>query len=82
MRNPILYGDKTFSDCFRSYYQPLCYFASGYVKDSEKAEDVVQDVFVRLLEQPQQFVGEESSDLSALQPPTLPGGFFLPDTGF
>lgn len=52
MRNPILYGDKTFSDCFRSYYQPLCYFASGYVKDFEKAEDVVQDVFVRLLEQP------------------------------
>ena len=59
MRNPILYGDKTFSDCFRSYYQPLCYFASGYVKDSEKAEDVVQDVFVRLLEQPQQFADEE-----------------------
>lgn len=59
MHNPILYDGRNFSDAFRCYYQPLCYFAYGHVKDMERSEDIVQDVFVRLLEQPQVFDGEE-----------------------
>lgn len=33
---------------FRAYYRMLCAFAMQYVKDSERAEDLVQDLFYRL----------------------------------
>jgi len=35
---------------FKEYYGSLCYFASQYLQDEEAVEDVVQDVFIGLLE--------------------------------
>lgn len=33
---------------FRLHYRPLCGFALGYLKDKDHAEDIVQELFVRL----------------------------------
>jgi RNA polymerase sigma-70 factor (ECF subfamily) len=35
---------------FEKFYQPLCFFASRIVQDNFSAEDIVQDVFVKLWE--------------------------------
>ena len=35
---------------FKEYYGSLCYFASKYLQDEEVIEDVVQDIFITLLE--------------------------------
>ncbi|MCB0786591.1 MAG: RNA polymerase sigma-70 factor [Flavobacteriales bacterium] len=35
---------------FRLHYKPLCAFAFQYLKDGEKAEDLVQELFIRLWE--------------------------------
>ena len=35
---------------FKEYYGSLCYFASRFLKDEEVIEDLVQDVFITLLE--------------------------------
>jgi RNA polymerase sigma-70 factor, ECF subfamily len=46
---PIAAGDRTaFEALFRLHYKPLCAFALGYLKDPDKAEDLVQDLFFRL----------------------------------
>lgn len=46
---PIAAGDRrAFEEVFRAHYRPLCAFAVHYVKDGDKAEDVVQDLFFRL----------------------------------
>ena len=46
---PIAAGDRAaFEALFRSLYRPLCAFALGYLKDVDKAEDLVQDLFFRL----------------------------------
>ena len=34
---------------FLRYYQTLCYFAVIYLKVQDEAEDVVQEVFIKLL---------------------------------
>ncbi len=39
---------KEFRYIFDEYYQPLCNYAFKYTKDIEKAEDIVQDVFVKI----------------------------------
>lgn len=45
----IAAGDRTaFEALFRQHYRPLCAFALGYLKDGDKAEDLVQDLFFRL----------------------------------
>lgn len=44
---------------FKKYYGALCYYASRYVTDGEIVADLVQDVFVRLLETPQSFETKE-----------------------
>lgn len=44
--------------CFRKYYGALCFFASRFVEDPDKAEDLVQDCFVRLLERQPAFESE------------------------
>ncbi|MBL8002597.1 MAG: RNA polymerase sigma-70 factor [Flavobacteriales bacterium] len=42
-------GDRqAMEQLFRAYYRMLCAFAMQYVKDSERAEDLVQDLFYRL----------------------------------
>lgn len=46
---PIAAGDRiAFEALFRAHYRPLCAFAMGYLKDMDKAEDLVQDLFFRL----------------------------------
>lgn len=46
---PITAGDRAaFEALFRLHYRPLCAFAMGYLKDGDKAEDLVQDLFFRL----------------------------------
>ncbi len=40
---------KDVETAFRKHYKELCLFAMSYVQEPEAAEDVVQDVFVRLL---------------------------------
>jgi len=40
---------RQFDVVFRQLYQPLCYFAFNYLKDRDLAEDVVQGVFLNLL---------------------------------
>lgn len=44
---------------FKKYYGALCYYASRYIIDIEVVPDLVQDVFVRLLETPQSFDSTE-----------------------
>ncbi|MFH0989497.1 MAG: RNA polymerase sigma-70 factor [bacterium] len=42
-------GDlESFSELFRSYYEPLYYFAARYVRDPGAAENIVQEFFVKL----------------------------------
>ena len=42
-------GDnRAFERLFSSYYSALCAFAVGYLEDNAAAEDVVQDVFLKL----------------------------------
>ena len=42
-------GDRAaFEVLFRTHYRALCAFAMGYVKDRDRAEDLVQDLFFRL----------------------------------
>ena len=52
----IIYHLKNLDLTFRTYYRPLCLYAMHYLDDTQTVEDVVQDVFVRMLqtdEQPQ-----------------------------
>lgn len=44
---------------FTSWYSSLCYFAFRYVQDDETARDIVQEVFVRLMEKRQTFQSEQ-----------------------
>lgn len=39
---------------FRNYYRQLCLYALHYLQDVALVEDVVQDCFLRLLEQPRE----------------------------
>lgn len=41
---------KAFEVLFHSYYANLCRFATGFIQDDETAEEIVQDLFVRLWE--------------------------------
>ncbi|MFR7825265.1 MAG: sigma factor [Odoribacter splanchnicus] len=43
---------------FTSWYSSLCYFAFRYVQDDETARDIVQEVFVRLMEKRQSVQSE------------------------
>lgn len=50
MSNISLQSDSgLFERCFRDNYQALCLFASSILQDDVASEDVVQEVFVRLL---------------------------------
>lgn len=53
------HSKKDFDDYFRAYYRALCYFARRYLKDPDLAEDTVQEVFVRILEEKMTFQSEE-----------------------
>lgn len=40
--------ERAFDFFFRKYYAALCFFASSYLNDTDAAEDVVQECFVKL----------------------------------
>lgn len=44
---------ERWKDVYSVYYQALCFFAMKYLGDRAEAEDVVQNVFARLLEEKQ-----------------------------
>ena len=47
--NKVRVGNiPAFSEIFNKYYLPLYQFAGRFVNDAQKAEDIVQEVFVRL----------------------------------
>ena len=47
----ITEGDvKSFETIFHTYYANLCRFATGFIHDDEMAEEIVQDLFVKLWE--------------------------------
>lgn len=48
-----------FDSYFRRYYQTLCYFAFNYLKEQDEVEDVVQEVFMKLLNWDESFDNEE-----------------------
>ena len=42
-------GDEiAFEKIFHNYYAPLCVFANQFLNDDEKAEEIVQDLFVNI----------------------------------
>ena len=41
---------EAFENLFHAYYANLCYFATGFIQDDETAEEIVQDLFVKLWE--------------------------------
>ncbi|MBU2913497.1 MULTISPECIES: RNA polymerase sigma-70 factor [Reichenbachiella] len=43
-----LQNEKHFETVFKSFFQPLCGFAFQYVKDSDTAEEIVQETFTTL----------------------------------
>ena len=46
---------KNIEEAYKKYYGSLCYYAQNYVQDAETAQDLVQDVFVRIIETRQNF---------------------------
>ena len=45
----IASGDRAaFEEAFRAHYRPLCAFANTYLKDRDRSEDLVQELFVKL----------------------------------
>lgn len=48
--SPIAADRPAFERLFREHYRPLCAFALQYVKDTDRAQDLVQDLFIRLWE--------------------------------
>ncbi|MBS1529308.1 MAG: RNA polymerase sigma-70 factor [Bacteroidetes bacterium] len=55
---PNLDDPNAFSACFREYYAALCYFAQRMLGDASDAEDVVEELFVRLWSRQQTFADE------------------------
>jgi RNA polymerase sigma-70 factor (ECF subfamily) len=54
-------GDyKAYETVFKSYFNYLFSVALGYVKSDEDAEDIVQDLFVKIWEQPCLLAANES----------------------
>ena len=46
---------EAFKQLFKDYYQDLAYFSAKILKDSIVAEDITQEVFIRLLEKENHF---------------------------
>ena len=46
---------SAFNTIFKQYYKPLCSFAKQYVLDLNIAEDIIQELFVRLWEKRERF---------------------------
>lgn len=49
-------GDiRSFEKVFDKTYRNLCYFVNRYVNDDEIAEDIIQEMFIKLFEDKKQF---------------------------
>jgi RNA polymerase sigma-70 factor (ECF subfamily) len=49
--NELLKGnERAFDTAFKQYYKPLCQFSYSLIKDQDTAENLVQEVFVKLWE--------------------------------
>lgn len=48
--NNVLKNECDFRQLFMQYYAPLCVVSAIYLKDKIKAEDIVQQVFLHILE--------------------------------
>ncbi|MCG9879545.1 MAG: sigma-70 family RNA polymerase sigma factor [Bacteroidia bacterium] len=49
-------GNKfAFEQLYDRYFNKLVFFANGHIKDQIKSEDIVQEVFVKIIENPQLF---------------------------
>lgn len=44
-------NERVYETVFRKYYQTLCNYANGILKDMDDAEEVVQSIFLKLWEQ-------------------------------
>ena len=42
--------EKAFGELFTTFYPPLCNYALQFVGEHETAEEITQDIFVRLWE--------------------------------
>jgi len=51
---------QDFKQLFEDYYNPLCNFANSILYDSTKAEDAVQDVFVKMWQKKENLDGMEN----------------------
>ena len=49
--NHISLNQFTFQKVFDLYYNQLCRFASGYLQDTDDAQEIVQQVFINLWQQ-------------------------------
>lgn len=43
-------NERAFDAIFKQYYKPLCQFSYSFIKDQDTAENLVQEVFVKLWE--------------------------------
>ena len=43
-------NERAFDTVFKQYYKPLCQFSYSFIKDQNTAENLVQEVFVKLWE--------------------------------
>jgi RNA polymerase sigma-70 factor (ECF subfamily) len=57
----ILSSPEEFEKIFREKYRSLCYLAFKYVKNTDAAEEIVQDVFVKIWEKKDQIILKSSA---------------------
>lgn len=65
MRQEQQTGNINFKQLFNDHYRELCLFATHFTADTDQAEDLVQDCFVRLWEKVQQ---AENAPVAAARP--------------
>lgn len=65
MRQEQQTGNINFKQLFNDHYRELCLFATHFTADTDQAEDLVQDCFVRLWEKVQQ---AEDAPVAAARP--------------
>lgn len=52
----LLQGNKqSFSILYHRYFDKLCWFAQQFMYSKQESEDIVQEVFTKIIEQPQHF---------------------------
>ena len=64
---------KAWETLYASYYAALCSYADGIVKDSDTAQDIVQDTLIRIWNSDRTF-----PDIYIARPTTMPCSIFVP----